>query len=114
MSEKLSSVPLGKRLEELESESEEDIMVEMNETRPQKKLPKTGSLEVLLSQYLDTGDFNQIENVLNVDDARVPLLCVVVFIVGCSVDLEKIGYEEHFTLDEYPCYEVGSKFKSSS
>lgn len=68
---KTKSIPLGKRLESLESESDEDIMQEMVETKVQKKLPKSGSLEVLLSQYLETGDYNQIENVLNVDDKRV-------------------------------------------
>lgn len=46
-------------------------MQEMAEMKVQKKLPKTGSLEVLLSQYLETGDYNQIENVLNVEDKRV-------------------------------------------
>lgn len=66
------SVPLGKRLEGLDSDDEQDIMQEMADTKIQKQLPKTGSLEVLLSQYLETGDYLQIENVLNVDDKKVP------------------------------------------
>ena len=74
------SIPLGKRLENLDSESEDDIMQEMTEMKIQKKLPKTGSLEVLLSQYLETGDYNQIENVLNVEDKRVRLInCMLTF-----------------------------------
>lgn len=71
-SEKVLSVPLGKRLESLDSDDEQDIMQEMADTKIQKQLPKTGSLEVLLSQYLETGDYLQIENVLNVDDKKVP------------------------------------------
>lgn len=48
-----------------------DIMSEMNNAKNSSKLPKTGSLEVLLSQYLETSDFTQIDNILNVNDRKV-------------------------------------------
>lgn len=66
-----SGVSLGKRLESLGKEEVVDIMSEMNNAKNSSKLPKTGSLEVLLSQYLETSDFTQIDNILNVNDRKV-------------------------------------------
>lgn len=55
-------------------------MQEMKEMKTKPSLPKTGSLEVLLSQYLETGDYVQIDNVLNVDDKKV---CIIIgFLTG--------------------------------
>ena len=48
----------------------------MQSQKKLKKMPKTGSMEVLLSQYLQTNDYNQIDNVLTIHDERVGLMFV--------------------------------------
>lgn len=75
-SEAVSGISLGKRLEFLESDEPTDIMSEIQSQKKPKKMPKTGSMEVLLSQYLQTNDYNQIDNVLTIDDGRVGLSVV--------------------------------------
>ena len=49
----------------------DDIMEEMRSTKKAKKMPKTGSMEVLLTQYLMTNDYYQIDNVLSNHDQHV-------------------------------------------
>ena len=67
----MSSIPLGKRLESLEIENKEDIMKEMKETTKKKVLPKSRSMEVILTQYLETGDYSQIDRIINAKDKNV-------------------------------------------
>ena len=69
-----SEVSLGKRLESLGKEEVVDIMSEMNSSENSSKLPQIGSLEVLLSQYLEANDYTQIDNILNVNDRKVYFL----------------------------------------
>lgn len=66
-----SEMTFGKRLEDLSKEEVEDIMSEMSSAKNSSKLPKTGSLEVLLSQYLETSDYSQVNNILNVSNRKV-------------------------------------------
>lgn len=70
----MSTIPLGKRLESLEPDEPTDVLSEMQSQKKLKKMPKTGSMEVLLSQYLQTNDYNQIDNVLTIHDERVGLM----------------------------------------
>ena len=72
----MSTIPLGKRLESLEPDEPTDVLSEMQSQKKLKKMPKTGSMEVLLSQYLQTNDYNQIDNVLTIHDERVGLMFV--------------------------------------
>ena len=55
----------------MEPEEVDDIMEEMRSTKKAKKMPKTGSMEVLLTQYLTTNDYYQIDNVLSNHDQHV-------------------------------------------
>ena len=70
-SKDVSEIPLGKRIESFESEESSDVMTEMRTQKKVKKTPKTGSMEVLLSQYIETNDYSQIDNALSIDDERV-------------------------------------------
>lgn len=53
-----SKLSLGKRLESLEVEETTDVMKEMSMEKP-KALPKTGSLDVILTQIIETNDYDQ-------------------------------------------------------
>ena len=55
----------------MEPEDVTDIMKEMRWKKKEKKMPKTGSMEVLLTQYLTTNDYYQIDNVLMMRDQHV-------------------------------------------
>lgn len=46
-------------------------MKEMKETTKKKVLPKSRSMEVILTQYLETGDYSQIDRIINAKDKRV-------------------------------------------
>ena len=76
-SKDISEIPLGKRIESFESEESSDVMTEMRTQKKVKKTPKTGSMEVLLSQYIETNDYSQIDNVLSIEDERVRCGCRV-------------------------------------
>ena len=46
-------------------------MKEMKETTKKKVLPKSRSMEVILTQYLETGDYSQIDRIINAKDKNV-------------------------------------------
>ena len=54
-----SKLSLGKRLESLEVEETTDVMKEMSMEEKPKALPKTGSLDVILTQIIETNDYDQ-------------------------------------------------------
>ena len=66
-----SVISFGKRLEAMETEEVVDIMSEMNTQKKPKELPKAGSREVLLSQYLESGNYDQIGSVINAVNRKV-------------------------------------------
>ena len=103
-----SGVSLGKRLESLGKEEVVDIMSEMNNAKKSNTLPKTGSLEVLLSQYLETSDFTQIDNILNVNDRKVHLPANSKFVDRKS-DHRAIKCEIRTIASRYNCFEAGSQ-----
>ena len=83
-------------------------MSEMNNAKNSSKLPKTGSLEVLLSQYLETSDFTQIDNILNVNDRKVWFLANFEFVDRKS-DHRTIKCEVRTIAPRHNCSEAGSE-----
>lgn len=66
-----SGITFGKRLEAMETEEVVDVMTEMITEKKPKELPKAGSLEVLISQYLDSGNYFQMESIINATSRKV-------------------------------------------
>ena len=60
-----SGITFGKRLEAMETEEVVDVMSEMKTQKKPKELPKAGSQEVLISQYLESGNYFHMDSIIN-------------------------------------------------
>ena len=72
-----SGITFGKRLEAMETEEVVDVMSEMKTQKKPKELPKAGSQEVLISQYLESGNYFHMDSIINATSRKVlnlPLL----------------------------------------